>query len=75
MATLAERLIAALGESFSVKCQEVNLGASVGVAIQDCQRQPCEVGQEVAHLLRRADEAMYRAKRDGSNQYVISSEP
>jgi diguanylate cyclase (GGDEF)-like protein len=55
----AERLVAALAEPFTVDGARLEVGASVGVALYP------DHGVEASELLRRADAAMYAAKRSG----------
>jgi diguanylate cyclase (GGDEF)-like protein len=63
---VAERVIAALGEPFSVLGREVFVSASIGIAY----------GQNDAQdLLRNADVAMYRAKRSGEAGAYATFEP
>jgi diguanylate cyclase (GGDEF)-like protein len=63
---VAERVIAALGEPFTVLEREVFVSASIGIAY----------GQHDAHdLLRNADVAMYRAKRSGEGGAYAIFEP
>ena len=63
---IAERLLEALKEPFELDCAEqarVTMKASIGIATGD---------RETADdLLRDADIAMYRAKWDGRNRYVV----
>jgi diguanylate cyclase (GGDEF)-like protein len=63
---VAERVIAALGEPFTVLGREVFVSASIGIAY----------GQDDAHdLLRNADVAMYRAKRSDASGAYATFEP
>jgi diguanylate cyclase (GGDEF)-like protein len=63
---VAERVIAALGEPFTVLGREVFVSASIGIAH----------GQNDAqNLLRNADVAMYRAKRSGEAGAYATFEP
>ncbi len=62
-ATLAERLLAGLSAPFEIEGRQVLIGTSIGVA-----RFP-EDGGTVAELLRNADTALYRAKRDGRGTF------
>ena len=59
---VAERLIAALQEAFTVEGREVFVSASIGIASGD---------QAAEDLLRQADVAMYRAKRLGTGRWVV----
>jgi diguanylate cyclase (GGDEF)-like protein len=63
---IAERLLAALKQPFTLEGAErtrLSVTASVGIAMGD---RPC-----AEELLRDADIAMYRAKWDGKNGYVV----
>jgi len=62
---VVERLLAALMEPIRLNGIEVNVGGSIGVAISV----PNE--DDVESLLRKADLAMYRAKRSGKGRYVF----
>jgi diguanylate cyclase (GGDEF)-like protein len=58
-AALADRLIEALGRPVEIGGNPVNIGASIGIAIEDAQFKTPE------DLVKAADMAMYRAKMDG----------
>ncbi|SMF06401.1 EAL domain-containing protein [Trinickia caryophylli] len=64
---ILERLVEALREPFAISGMDLQISGSIGVA-----RCP-EAGTDVRSLLRHADTAMYRAKRE-SIGYVICSE-
>ncbi len=64
---LARRVIAALEKPFSVRGRVVMLSASVGIASL-----PHETTAET--LLSRADQALFRAKRDGRRRVVLYDE-
>src|SRR5687768_5086240 len=66
-ASVAQKLVAELGQSCRIDQHEVSSGASIGIA---CVPQD---GQDVATLLRLADAAMYRAKEAGRNGYQFFS--
>jgi diguanylate cyclase (GGDEF)-like protein/PAS domain S-box-containing protein len=61
---LADRLLAALNEPFTIGDREIVVGASVGIAFDETY---ITTGQ----LLRNADIAMYTAKRGGKRRYEI----
>ena len=64
VSSVAEKLLQALAAPLRLdNGREVRLGASIGVALYPADAQ---TGDE---LLRRADQAMYRAKRDGKGGY------
>ncbi len=57
--TLGERIVALLAEPFEIGGQQVVIGTSIGIALYPSDAAAPEV------LLRNADLALYRAKRDG----------
>ena len=59
---VAERIIAAMRLPFPLEGKEVFIGATVGIAIADGD------GQGPDELLRNADLAMYRAKKEGGGR-------
>lgn len=61
---LAARIIAAVNEPVSIDGDKVRVGCSIGVASW-----PDDAG-EMPMVMRRADEALYKAKRDGRNRAV-----
>ncbi|MGF7176476.1 sensor domain-containing diguanylate cyclase [Azospirillum doebereinerae] len=61
---LAARIIAAVNEPVSIGGEAVRVGCSIGVASWP------EDSAEIAVVIRRADEALYKAKRDGRNRAV-----
>lgn len=65
---LAGRIIAAVNEPVVVKGEVVKVGCSIGIS-----RWPQD-SADVAEVLRFADQALYRAKRDGRNRAVRWSE-
>ncbi len=60
---VAEKVLAELGQPLVVDGQELTVQASVGIAIFPCD------GVEADVLLRRADIAMYHAKKQGGGRY------
>jgi len=62
-ANLAERLITAMGQPFSIGGQEMFVTASIGIACYPAD------GHDAATLLKNADVAMYRAKQRGKNTF------
>ena len=63
-ASVAARIIAAVGEKVMVGDRDVRVTASIGIAI----------GTSPTQLLREADAAMYRAKRGGHGSYALFDE-
>src|SRR3989339_1357418 len=62
---LAEGILQKIGTPFLVEQQPLQLGASIGIS-----RFPHH-GEEIADLLKKADEAMYQAKRAGKKGIMI----
>jgi len=65
---IAKKILKKLSFSFSLNNQEMYIGASIGIAISP------DAGSDTNTLLKNADIAMYRAKRDGKNTYQIFTE-
>jgi diguanylate cyclase (GGDEF)-like protein/PAS domain S-box-containing protein len=63
IAALVERLVGAFAAPFDLDGQEINVAASVGVAVHP------DDGADADELVRRADLALYRAKREGSGRF------
>jgi diguanylate cyclase (GGDEF)-like protein len=61
--TLAQRIIGAMGEPFDIDGHQTSIGASVGIAVGPGD------GLTPEELLRNADLALYRAKRDGRSTF------
>ncbi|GAA0281684.1 bifunctional diguanylate cyclase/phosphodiesterase [Cryptosporangium japonicum] len=59
---VAERMLRALRAPLRLPQAEVRVGASIGIALADDEAGAVE-------LIRRADHAMYRAKREGRNRW------
>lgn len=64
---LAERILEELRSPFLIKNTEQFISASIGVATYP------EAGHDAADMLKAADLAMYRAKREGKNNYHFFS--
>jgi diguanylate cyclase len=62
---LAKKLVAALGEAFSVDGHELRVSVSIGIAVYPGD------GQNQDDLLRNADAAMHHAKSQGRNGYCF----
>ena len=63
---VASRVVEALSKDIGLSEGAVRVGASLGVAIYDDRT------SDAATLVRLADEAMYRAKHNGRNGYLIA---
>lgn len=66
--TLAGRIIERLSEAYEVDEQQLDIGASIGVAFAPTD------GTNADQLLKNADLAMYRAKGDGRGSYCFFEE-
>ena len=66
--TVVANLLGRLQAPFTIEGQRVLIGASIGIAVSP------EHGDEVDALLRRADVAMYAAKRSGSGFALYQAE-
>ena len=64
---VAEKVLSSLGSSFFIEGHELNITASIGMAIFP------EDGQDPYELLRNADAAMFAAKDEGGNRYEFHS--
>lgn len=64
---VANKLLSILKHPFLVDGQEFNLTTSVGIALYPFD------GTDLDSLIKNADIAMYKAKENGKNQYVICS--
>lgn len=62
---LAKRIVRALSMPYRIRGKRVFVGASVGVAIAPAD------GTDAQELLKKADIALYRAKRDGRGTYAF----
>lgn len=65
---IAKRISAALSESVSFHGQEVSIGASIGIVLNNREYNTPE------DILRDADTAMYRAKLHGRRDYTVFNE-
>ena len=66
---LARRLAAALGMPYETQAGIAQLSAAIGIAVADPR------SEDGAALLRRADAAMYAAKREGRGRVAVASGP
>ncbi|MEO8847214.1 MAG: diguanylate cyclase [Casimicrobiaceae bacterium] len=62
---VGERIVASLVEPFHLNGHRVTTAASIGIAIYP------QDGSDAATLLKNADIAMYEAKRNGRNRFVL----
>ena len=60
---IAERIVKSVNEAFVINYHQINISASVGIAVYPRD------GGDIDTLLICADAAMYRAKSDGKNQF------
>lgn len=67
-ATVADKILAAIGKPFTLDTHEFKVTASIGISVfpQD--------GSDGAALTKNADIAMYQAKREGKNNFQYYSE-
>jgi diguanylate cyclase (GGDEF)-like protein/PAS domain S-box-containing protein len=65
---VAERVLAAMGEPFSVAGHQVHMQVSVGIACHE------KGGRDPDEFIRQADVAMYKAKADGKARYALFSD-
>ncbi|MHA6494653.1 sensor domain-containing protein [Pseudomonas borbori] len=68
-AVVAEKIIGALSAPYLLEGQTLMSAPSLGIAVYP------EHSQTELHLIRRADEAMYEAKRSGGKRYVVVDGP
>lgn len=64
---LAEKILAALNQSFDIDGHQILISSSIGIAIFP------EHGQDENHLLQSADAAMYLAKENGRNRVQVAA--
>ena len=64
--TVAKKIIAALSKPFNIGDQKAQIGASIGISLFP------ENGTDTETLLKKADDAMYTAKKSGKNDYRLS---
>ena len=65
LASIAQKLLALIGQPFSLEGRTIQIAASIGIASFP------EDGTEPEELLRNADAAMYRAKELGRNNFQL----
>ncbi len=67
-ASIARKVIQALAEPFQIEGAEARVGTSIGISVYPVD------GRENELLIRQADDAMYRAKRNGRNGYCFAGD-
>ena len=68
-ALVAQKLLDTLSAPYTLSCGEItSLSASIGIAFAP------DDGEDLKHLLSKADGAMYEAKNQGKNRYVMASD-
>jgi two-component system cell cycle response regulator len=67
VATLVSKVVLAVSQPYRIQGRDVRITASVGVSIYPIH------GEEVETLMKRADLALYEAKRAGKNDYRIAA--
>jgi EAL domain-containing protein (putative c-di-GMP-specific phosphodiesterase class I) len=65
---MSRRVVLAISEPFELSSHNVDIGASIGVAISP------DHGVSIESLMRAADLAMYRAKSNGGGQHCVFNE-
>jgi diguanylate cyclase (GGDEF)-like protein len=65
---VSRRVVLAISEPFELSSHNVDIGASIGVAISP------DHGSSIESLMRAADLAMYRAKSNGGGQHCVFNE-
>jgi diguanylate cyclase (GGDEF)-like protein len=66
-ATVAQKILLAIGTPFNVLGQEFSVTGSVGIAVYP------DDGEDESTLMKNADIAMYHAKKEGKNNYQFYS--
>ncbi len=75
---VAGKVCASLKEIFNYKGEELQIGCSIGVLVMDSMEISTPVVDEenlITSIVKRADEAMYQAKRSGKNRYCVYKGP
>lgn len=66
MNNLLDRIIETLAEPIIIESFPINISASIGVTFYPQQNK-----LDADQVIRQADQAMYKAKESGKNQYII----
>ena len=64
--SVAQKIIHDLSDPFKFKKNDAQIGASIGISFFP------DNGDDMETLLKKADEAMYKVKKDGKNNYRLS---
>ena len=64
---LASKVIHALSQPYSIEDHSVNITVSAGISVYPMH------GEDAETLMKRADQALYAAKRAGKNDYLIAA--
>jgi len=64
--TVAQKIIQVLSTPLKIKGHDTRIGASIGLSIYP------DNGDDMETLMKKADEAMYQAKKNGKNDYRLS---
>ena len=64
-AALARRLLKALSAAYEIAGETIEIGASIGIALSPLN------GEDPDELLRKADHALYRSKKQGRGSYAF----
>ena len=62
---IATSMLREIGRTHEIDGKQIRIGASIGIALGR------DEGLTVDEIIHRADDAMYRAKRDGGNRFAI----
>lgn len=68
---VAGKIVEAVRAPFSYLGNEIRVGASVGISVCDLS---C-AGVDIDRIIKKADEAMYRIKKSGKNDFAYADEP
>ncbi len=63
---VAEKIVKKIAEPFHIDGIEINIGASIGIAVYP------QNGEEIRVLMKKADDALYYTKRIGKNNYAFA---
>jgi len=63
---VAQKIIQKLNENFIINKNKINIGASIGIATYPHH------GEDIETLIKNSDNAMYKAKQNGKNDFVLA---